>query len=211
MKNLTNYLAKLPFIAILRGIQSHECLAVATVLYEADFRCIEVPLNSPNALQSIALLAQHLPDDCLIGAGTVISVEDVKAVQQVGGRLIVMPHSDAAVIRAAKELQMICTPGVATLSEAFAALQLGANGIKLFPAESVPPSALKAWRTVLPKETICLPVGGVKPDGLATYFDAGANGFGVGSNLYTAGQSVQQVSSNAYTYVKAWQALHLKK
>lgn len=211
MKNLSNYLANLPFIAILRGIQSHECLAVAAVLYEAGFRCIEVPLNSPNALQSIALLAQHLPDDCLIGAGTVISAEDVKAVQDAGGRLIVMPHSDAVVIRVAKNLGMICTPGVATLTEAFTALQLGADAIKLFPAESVAPSVLKAWRTVLPAEVICLPVGGVKPDGLAAYFDAGANGCGLGSNLYTAGQSAQQVSINADAFVKAWQTLHLSK
>lgn len=180
MKNLSNYLTKLPFIAILRGIQNHECLAISTALYEAGIRCIEVPLNSANALQSIELLAQHLPGDCLLGAGTVMSPEDVSAVQQAGGQLIVMPHSDASVIRAAKDLGMICTPGVATLTEAFAALQLGADALKLFPAESVAPSVLKAWRTVLPEDAICLPVGGVKPDALHAYLDAGANGFGLG-------------------------------
>ncbi len=207
MKNLSNYLAKLPFVAILRGIQNHECLAISAVLYEAGFRCIEVPLNSPNALHSIALLVQHLPDDCLIGAGTVMSPDDVRAVHEVGGRLIVMPHSDASVIREAKRLNMICTPGVATLTEAFAAIQLDADAIKLFPAESVAPSVLKAWRTVLPREVICLPVGGVRPDDLAAYVDAGVNGFGLGSNLYTAGQSAQQVSDSAAAYVRAWQEL----
>jgi 2-dehydro-3-deoxyphosphogalactonate aldolase len=156
-------------------------------------------------------LVQHLPKDCLIGAGTVMSSDDVRSVQQVGGNLIVMPHADASVIRAAKNLQMICTPGVATLTEAFAAIQLGADAIKLFPAESVAPSVLKAWRTVLPRETICLPVGGVKPDGLQAYIDAGAYGFGLGSNLYTAGQSAQQVGNQADAYVRVWQALRLTK
>jgi 2-dehydro-3-deoxyphosphogalactonate aldolase len=207
MTNLSNYLADLPLIAILRGIHAHECLAISTVLYEAGFRCIEIPLNSPDAIRSIALLAQHLPDDCLIGAGTVLSRDHARAVHQAGGRLIVMPHADASVIRAAKDLRMICTPGVATLTEAFAAIQLGADAIKLFPSESVPPSVLKAWRSVLPKEIICLPVGGVKPDGLQVYLDAGANGFGLGSNLYTAGQSAQQVAENADAYVRAWRKL----
>ncbi len=207
MINLSNYLATLPFIAILRGVQTHEAVVIGSVLYDVGFRCIEIPLNSPNALLSIATLVQHLPKDCLIGAGTVMSPDDVRAVQEAGGRLTVMPHSDAAVISEAKDRNMICAPGVATLTEAFAAIQLGADAIKLFPAESVAPSVLKAWRTVLPKEAICLPVGGVKPDGLQAYADAGANGFGLGSNLYTAGQSAQQVADNADAYVRAWRAL----
>lgn len=211
MTNLSNYLSRLPFVAILRGIHAHECPAISSVLYEAGFRCIEIPLNSPNAIQSIALLVQHLPGDCLVGAGTVMSPDEVNAVHQTGARLIVMPHSDASVIREAKRLGMICIPGVATLSEAFAAIQFGADAIKLFPAESVAASVLKTWRSVLPEQTVCLPVGGVKPDDMQAYLDAGANGFGLGSNLYTAGQSAQQVTHQAASYVRAWQALQLEK
>ena len=202
--SLSSYLSPIPLIAILRGIQTNECLETARTIYDAGFRCIEIPLNSPNAIDSIALLAQHLPDDCLVGAGTVMTSEQVAAVHQVGGRLIVMPHADTAVILAAKSLSMLCTPGVASLTEAFAALQAGADALKLFPAESVPPSVLKAWRTVLPASTICLPVGGVKPDGMQAYVEVGAQGFGLGSNLYRAGWDVSQVRASADAYVATW-------
>nr|WP_315476997.1 2-dehydro-3-deoxy-6-phosphogalactonate aldolase [uncultured Undibacterium sp.] len=205
--SLSSYLSPIPLIAILRGIQSSECVDVARTIYDAGFRCIEIPLNSPDAIASIALLAQHLPKDCLIGAGTVMTPDQVAAVHQAGGRLIVMPHADTAVIRAAKALNMLCTPGVATLTEAFAALHAGADALKLFPSESVPPSVLKAWRSVLPATTVCLPVGGVKPDGMQAYVDAGAQGFGLGSNLYKAGWNVEQVRANADAYVTAWRAL----
>lgn len=205
--NLASYFAELPLVAILRGIQNHECEVIASVLYDAGFRCIEVPLNSPNALQSIAMLVKHLPSDCLVGAGTVMSVAQVTAVQATGAGLIVMPHSDVEVIRAAKAHGMICAPGVATLTEAFSALAEGADALKLFPAESVSPTALKAWRTVLPVDTICLPVGGVKADSLKAYVDAGANGFGLGSHLYKAGQNRLQVGDNADAYARAWRAL----
>jgi 2-dehydro-3-deoxyphosphogalactonate aldolase len=205
--SLSTYLSPIPLIAILRGIQSSECVDVARTIYDTGFRCIEIPLNSPDAIASIALLVQHLPEDCLIGAGTVMTPDQVTAVHQAGGRLIVMPHADTAVIRAVKALNMLCTPGVATLTEAFAALHAGADALKLFPSESVPPSALKAWRSVLPATTICLPVGGVKPDGMQVYVDAGAQGFGLGSNLYKAGWNVEQVRANADAYVTAWRAL----
>lgn len=205
--NLSSYLSPIPLIAILRGIQNNECVAIARTIYDAGFRCIEIPLNSPDAMASIGLLVEQLPKDCLIGAGTVMTPDQVAAVHQVGGRLIVMPHADTAVIRAAKSLDMLCTPGVATLTEAFAALHAGADALKLFPSESVPPSVLKAWRTVLPAQTICLPVGGVKPDGLQVYVDAGAQGFGLGSNLYKVGWSVAQVRASADAYVLAWRAL----
>lgn len=204
---LSDYMADLPLLAILRGIQNHECVAIAEALVDTGFRCIEVPLNSPNAVESIRLLAQHFSNDYLIGAGTVLSLQQVSDVQQAGGRLIVMPHADSKIIRAAKQAQMICTPGVASLTEAFSALENGADGLKLFPAESIAPAVFKAWRTVLPASTICLPVGGVKPDGMAPYLAAGANGFGLGSNLYKAGDSVAQVRQNADAYVKAWRQL----
>jgi 2-dehydro-3-deoxyphosphogalactonate aldolase len=205
--SLSTYLSPMPLIAILRGIQSNECVDIAQTIYDAGFRCIEIPLNSPDAIASIALLVQHLPQDCLIGAGTVMTPDQVAAVHQAGGRLIVMPHADTTVIRAAKGLGMLCTPGVATLTEAFAALHAGADAVKLFPSESVPPSVLKAWRTVLPAQTICLPVGGVKSDGMQVYVDAGAKGFGLGSNLYKAGWNAAQVRANADAYVLAWRAL----
>lgn len=204
---LSDYMADLPLLAILRGIQNHECVAIADLLIESGFRCIEVPLNSPNAIDSIRLLAQRYSHDYLIGAGTVLSLQQVADVSQAGGRLIVMPHADEKIIRAAKQAKMICTPGVATLTEAFSAIENGADGLKLFPAESVAPTILKAWRTVLPATTMCLPVGGVKPDGMTAYLAAGANGFGLGSNLYRAGDSLAQVRQNAEAYVKAWRQL----
>lgn len=207
MHTLAHYLSDFPFIAILRGVQPHECIAIADVLVEAGFRAIEVPLNSPDAIRSIQLLAQHLPETCLVGAGTVLDVAQVKMVADVGGKLIVMPHADTAVIAESKLLQMLCTPGVATLTEAFAALHAGADGLKLFPSESVPPSVLKAWRTVLPADTICLPVGGIKADAMLAYIEAGARGFGLGSNLYRAGMSVAQVRDNALAYAHAWREI----
>ena len=207
MKTLSNYLADLPFVAILRGIQTHECLAVSRILYDAGFRCIEIPLNSPAAINSIALLSKEMPEDCLLGAGTVMTTAQVNAVQAAGGKLIVMPHCDPEIIFHAKNVDLICAPGVATLSEAFASLKAGADALKLFPAESVPVSVLKAWRTVLPADAICLPVGGVKPDGMRGYVQAGANGFGLGSHLYKAGQSLLQVGDSADAFVRAWRAL----
>jgi 2-dehydro-3-deoxyphosphogalactonate aldolase len=200
---LASTLSKLPLLAILRGIQTHECEEIALGLYQQGFRCIEIPLNSPEAVRSIHQLAQILPEDCLVGAGTVLTAEQVLQVQQAGGRLIVMPHTDTALISFTKQQGMVCFPGVATISEAFAALQAGADGLKLFPTESVPPSVLKAWRTVLPADCLCLPVGGVKPAGMQAYLQAGANGFGLGASLYQAGWSVQQVRQAASEFVAA--------
>ncbi|HTD02654.1 2-dehydro-3-deoxy-6-phosphogalactonate aldolase [Undibacterium sp.] len=199
----SSYLTSLPLVAILRGIQNHECMAIADALYQAGFRCIEVPLGSPNAFRSIEMLAASLPGDCLVGAGTVLGSGQVQSVADAGGRLIVMPHNDAAVIAAAKQTDMFCVPGVATISEAFAALAQGADALKLFPSESVPPSVLKAWRTVLPDGAICLPVGGVAPQGMQEYFLAGANGFGLGAGLYKPGMTARQVAEKATAFVAA--------
>ena len=150
-------------VAILRGVRPDEVLAIGTALYETGFRLIEIPLNSPDPMRSIEHLASALPADVLVGAGTVMSTTQVRDVQSAGGRLIVMPHSAPDVIRAAADADLIALPGVATPTEAFAALAHGATGLKLFPAETLPPVAVKAWRAVLPKETRLLPVGGITP------------------------------------------------
>lgn len=207
MPSLKESLSGLPLIAILRGIQNHEIVAYGHALYEYGFRCIEVPLNSPNAIESIRLLVDALPADCLLGAGTVMTTEQVEQVHAAGGRLIVMPHADVAIVKHAKSLGMKAAPGVATLTEAFAALAAGADAIKCFPSESVPPAVLKAWRSVLPADVICLPVGGVAPANMQSYFDAGANGFGLGSNLYRAGDSIETLRTNAQAYITAWRNL----
>lgn len=207
MPSLKDSLGDVPLIAILRGIQNHEVVEYGHALYQQGFRCIEVPLNSPNAIESIRLLVDALPADCLLGAGTVMTVEQVEQVYAVGGRLIVMPHADVVIVKHAKSLGMQAAPGVATLTEAFAALAAGADAIKCFPSESVPPSVLKAWRSVLPAQVICLPVGGVAPTSMKSYLDVGANGFGLGSNLYRAGDTIETLCANAQTYLTAWRNL----
>ena len=207
MPSLKDSLIDVPLIAILRGIQNHEVVEYGHALYQQGFRCIEVPLNSPNAIESIRLLVDALPADCLLGAGTVMTIEQVEQVHAVGGRLIVMPHADVVIVKHAKSLGMQAAPGVATLTEAFAALAAGADAIKCFPSESVPPAVLKAWRSVLPAHVICLPVGGVAPASMKSYIDVGANGFGLGSNLYRAGDSIETLRSNAQAYLAAWRKL----
>jgi 2-dehydro-3-deoxyphosphogalactonate aldolase len=194
-------------VAILRGIQPAEVEAVADALYLEGFRVIEVPLNSPQPLDAIGRLARRLPADAVIGAGTVLSADAVRDVQVAGGRLIVMPHADVAVIRVAKARGMACIPGAATPTEAFAAVQAGADALKLFPAELVTPAALKAMRAVLPPELCLLPVGGITPESLAAYRHAGAAGFGLGSALYAPGMTAQAVGERARAFVQAWRAL----
>lgn len=196
--------AKLPLVAILRGVTPSEVEPIALALYAEGFRLIEVPMNSPDALVSIAKLAACLPADALVGAGTVLSVEVVTRVREAGGRLIVMPHADVAVIRAAKQLGLVCVPGAATPTEAFAAAHAGADALKLFPAELVTPTVLKAMRAVLPPALRLLPVGGITPDSMAAYRKAGAAGFGLGSALYAPGMSAADVALRARDFVKAW-------
>jgi 2-dehydro-3-deoxyphosphogalactonate aldolase len=204
---LRNYMTNLPLIAILRGLKPENAEAVGHALVEAGFRIIEVPLNSPEPFRSIEILAKTMPDDVLIGAGTVLEPDLVNGVHDVGGKLIVMPHADIEVIKRAKDLRLICTPGVATPTEAFAALKAGADAIKIFPAEATPPAVVKAWRAVLPKDAIALPVGGIKPDNMKPYLDAGANGFGLGSALFTPAMSVEEIGRNARDFAAAWQGL----
>jgi len=201
---LKPWLESLPLIAILRGIQPDEAVAVGKAVADAGFRILEVPLNSPQPMQSIRQLADVLGDQYLVGAGTVMSIEQVEQVAAARGRLIVMPHADTVVIRAAKAAGLICVPGVATPTEAFAALAAGADGLKLFPAEQASPAVLKAWRAVLPRDTPVFPVGGITPDNMTPWLAAGARGFGIGSALYAPGIDIPEVSRRARAFAQAW-------
>ncbi|KTT58339.1 2-dehydro-3-deoxy-6-phosphogalactonate aldolase [Pseudomonas oryzihabitans] len=204
---LDTYLKDLPLIAILRGVTPDEIVAVGRALYEAGFRVIEIPLNSPQPFESIRRLTAELGESCLIGAGTVLTEAQVAEVDAAGGRLIVSPNANLAVIRASKAAGLVSAPGVATPSEGFAALDAGADSLKLFPAEQLGPAVVKAWRAVFPKELALLPVGGITPDNMGPYVAAGANGFGLGSALYKPGLSAAQVSANAQAFAAGWRAL----
>jgi 2-dehydro-3-deoxyphosphogalactonate aldolase len=198
--------AALPLVAILRGVKPDEVEAIAAALYEQGFRLIEVPLNSPNALDSIARLARCLPSDAVMGAGTVLSVDAANQVQQAGGQLIVMPHADVRVIEHVKSQGLLCVPGAATPTEAFACVAAGADALKLFPAELVTPQVLKAMRAVLPRTLALLPVGGITPDSMQPYRQAGASGFGLGGALYAPGMTAQAVAERAHAFVQAWRS-----
>jgi 2-dehydro-3-deoxyphosphogalactonate aldolase len=191
-------------VAILRGVTPDEASDIGWALYEAGFRLIEVPMNSPQPLKSIASLRRVLPDDVLIGAGTVLSADAVSRVADAGGQIIVMPHSDATVIRAARDAGLAVAPGVATPTEAFAALAAGAHVLKMFPAELLGPAVVKAWRAVLPKAVPLVPVGGITPDNMAAFVDAGAQGFGLGSALYRPGLTAAEVGERARGFMTAW-------
>lgn len=207
LPSLRPYLAPLPLVAVLRGITPGEVNAIGAVLADSGFRILEVPLNSPDPFTSIARLARGFGARCLVGAGTVLRVADVARVADAGGQLIVMPHGDVAIVREAKRLGLVCLPGVATTTEAFAALDAGADGLKMFPAEQLAPAVLKAWRAVLPKETLVFPVGGIRPDNMAPYWAAGASGFGTGSNLYQPGAAADAVRAVAAQYAAGFGAL----
>jgi len=194
----------LPLVAILRGLTPQEAPAIGAALADAGFHLLEVPLNSPQPLHSIELLARQLGDRCLVGAGTVLTTGQVQDVANAGGRLLVMPHADVEVIASAHALAMRCTPGVATPTEAFAALRAGADALKLFPAEQLPPPVLKAWSSVLPAGTALLPVGGITPERMAAYRSAGAAGFGIGSALYAPGTPAAEVARRARAFIDAW-------
>lgn len=204
---LTPWLRPLPLVAILRGLVPDEAVATGRTIVEAGFRVLEVPLNSPRPFDSIGLLAGALGKGVLVGAGTVMTPAHVEAVAKAGGRLIVMPHADTTVIRAAKAAGLLCVPGVATPTEAFAALAAGADGLKLFPAEQFSPAVLKAWRAVLPREVPVLPVGGIAPDTMAPWLAAGAAGFGIGSALYAPGRALDDTTQRARAFAQAWQQL----
>lgn len=204
---IQSYLDRLPLVAILRGVAPEDVVSVADALVDAGFAIIEVPLNSPRPLESIERLHAKYGDEVLLGAGTVTSAAQVADVARAGGRLIVMPHGDGEVVRAAKSAGLACIPGVATPTEAFAALANGADALKLFPAELLTPAVLKAMRTVLPASTRVLPVGGITPDSMASYVAAGAAGFGLGSALYRRGDDAARVATNARDFVAAWKRI----
>ena len=199
-------MASLPLVAILRGLRPHEAEDIGLALEAAGFALIEVPLNSPQPFDSIATLRRVLEPATLVGAGTVTRVEDVQRLQAIGADLVVMPHADVAVIRAAKAAGMLCVPGVATPTEAFAAIAAGADALKLFPAELVTHGVMKAMRAVLPADVPLLPVGGITPASLAPWRAAGAKGFGLGSALYSPGLEPHAVAANAADFVRAWRA-----
>jgi 2-dehydro-3-deoxyphosphogalactonate aldolase len=205
--SLRTYLHPLPLIAVLRGITPTEAEGVGGALSDNGFRILEVPLNSPDPFDSIGRLARKFGAGCLTGAGTVLAVEEVSRVAAAGGNLIVMPHGDVAVVREAKRLALLCVAGVATPTEAFAALDAGADGLKMFPAEQLSPAVLKAWRAVLPRDVLVFPVGGIRPDNMAPYWEVGADGFGTGSNLYTPGASADKVRAVAAAYARAFATL----
>jgi len=195
--------AHCPLVAILRGIAPGEVEAVGEALTEAGFTLIEVPLNSPQPFESIRRLAARHGHHALVGAGTVLELADVARVKEAGGQLIVAPNFDAEVVRAAKAAGLATLPGVMTPSEGFAALNAGADGLKLFPAEIIPPVVFKAWRAVFPAETLLLAVGGVGVENIAAYREAGASGFGIGSALYKPGRPAAQIGKLASALVAA--------
>lgn len=196
-------LQQLPLIAILRGLTPVEAPPIGDVLVDAGFGLLEVPLNSPMPLESIALLAQTHAD-VLVGAGTVLNAAQVRDVHAAGGQLVVSPNFDGDVVREAVRLGLICLPGIATPTEAFAALAAGAHGLKLFPAEMSSPAVLKAMLAVLPAGTPMLPVGGITPNNMGPWRDAGARGFGIGSALYKPGKSAAAVRQDATLFVAAY-------
>lgn len=201
--SLREALARCPIVAILRGVRPDEVEEIAQALYDEGVRVIEVPLNSPQPFDSIARLVERFGAQALIGAGTVMSESDVARLADISARLVVMPHGDATVIRAAKQRGMIVAPGVFTPTEAFAALAAGADALKLFPAEAIPPKIVKALRAVLPKDCLVLAVGGVGADNMADYAHAGCDGYGIGSSLYAPGRGAAGVAEAARALVAA--------
>ena len=210
IETFQDWLRRWPLVAILRGIKPGEALDVGAVLVETGFCVIEVPLNSPEPYASIVRLAKRFGHDVLVGAGTVTDWEQVPKVADAGGRIIVMPHADERIVEAAKRRNLYVVPGFATPSEGFRMINAGADAIKLFPAEANPPKVMKALRAVLPKEVPVLPVGGITPSNMKEYWEAGADGFGLGSALYKPGDTAERVAQNAADFRFALDALRKK-
>jgi 2-dehydro-3-deoxyphosphogalactonate aldolase len=192
-----------PLVAILRGLEPDAAPAIGAALAEAGIRALEVPLNSPLPFESIRRLSASLPDIVALGAGTVLTSDDVTRAAEAGATFIVAPNFDPAVVRATKRAALVSMPGVATPSEAFAALGAGADILKLFPAEQMPPAIVKAWRAVMPVGTQLFPVGGIGAENVAAYLEAGADGFGIGSAIYRPGASPEAVGAAAGRLIAA--------
>ncbi|WP_206244204.1 2-dehydro-3-deoxy-6-phosphogalactonate aldolase [Novosphingobium terrae] len=205
--DFTEAMTRCPLVAILRGVRPDEIIDIADGLVEAGFTMIEVPLNSPEPLDSIGLIARRYDRHVLVGAGTMLSVDDVGNVTERGGRLMVSPNSNPAVISAAVAAGMAALPGYFTPTEAFAALEAGAHGLKLFPAEGASPAVLKAQRAVLPKNVPVLAVGGVSVENLGAWMAAGAAGAGLGGSLYKPGDQASIVKARATAFVEALRAV----
>ncbi len=191
-------------VAILRGVTPDEVVDVSTALYEAGVRVVEVPLNSPQPFVSIEKIAKAFAGRMIVGAGTVLSVQDVNVLKASGGEISVSPDCNEAVIARAIELGMVPLPGVFTPTEAFAAIRVGATHLKLFPAEAASPAVIKAWKAVLPKAVKIYAVGGVTPDNMAEWLAAGTSGFGIGSSIFKPGMSAAAVREGAGRLVSAW-------
>lgn len=204
--DFTTAFARCPLVAILRGVRPDEVEPIGDALVEAGFTLIEVPMNSPDPLVSIGRLARRLEGKALVGAGTVLTPDQVDAVQQAGGQLIISPNSNLSVIARSAEAGLISMPGYFTPTEAFAAVQAGASALKLFPAEAATPTVLKAQRAVLPKELPVLAVGGINPGNMGPWVAAGADGFGLGSALYKPGATAAQVREAAQAFMQGWKA-----
>jgi 2-dehydro-3-deoxyphosphogalactonate aldolase len=196
-----------PLVAILRGLTPAEAPAIGRVLFETGFRMVEVPLNRPGAMEAMQAIIRIAPEDALVGAGTVMTVQQAEAVRKAGGRLIVSPHCAHGVIAYAAQNEMIAMPGIVTPTEAFQALDAGAAGLKLFPAEMIPPEAVKSIRSVIPHDIPLFPVGGVRPQSMAAYVDAGASGFGIGGQLFKPGMDEEAVRRAADAFMSARAAL----
>ena len=206
MPDLRAALTTCPIVAILRGVKPDEIDAIGDALVEAGVTVIEVPLNSPQPFESITRLAERHAHHALIGAGTVLEAADVARVKEAGGQLVVAPNFDADVVRAARAAGLASLPGVMTPSEGFAALKAGADGLKLFPAEIIPPAVFKAWRPVFAPDTLLLAVGGVGVDNVRSYAEAGASGYGIGSALYKPGRPAAEIRKLARALVAAAKA-----
>jgi 2-dehydro-3-deoxyphosphogalactonate aldolase len=202
-EDFRRYLAECPLIAIIRGVTPAEAEGIAGALHDSGIRIIEVPLNSPQPFESIRIIAGAFGDRTLVGAGTVLDPDDVARVREAGGRLIVSPNTDIPVIEATVAAGMVSSPGYFTPSEAFDAILAGAHSIKLFPAEAASPKVLKAQKAVLPKDVPLVVVGGVTPESIPAWLEAGADGFGLGGGLYKPGQDVQATLEKARAYVAA--------
>jgi len=202
--NWTEAFDELPLVAILRGIAPTEAVRVATLLCEAGFKLMEVPLNSPDPLDSIAKIRAALEGRALIGAGTVLNRDSVVQASSAGAQFIVAPNTDADVIAATKDLDLVSVPAFSTPTEALVAIKAGADLLKLFPAEANSPPVLRSMRAVLPATIKILPVGGITPSNMQPYRDAGADGFGIGSALYRPGKFIDDIQASAASFITAW-------